>query len=56
MGEDDDTEEPLTPAEMRKRALRYRQMATTLLDQRTIDALISLAEEYEEMAERMEQR
>jgi hypothetical protein len=45
--------ETLTPDELREKALRYRGMVLTVSDQRLIDALISLAEEYEALAEHM---
>ncbi len=40
--------------ELREKALRYRGMVLIVSDQRLIDALISLAEEYEALAEHME--
>jgi hypothetical protein len=47
-------EMPATPAELREKALHYREMVAIVADQRIIDALESLADEYEEMAERLE--
>jgi hypothetical protein len=55
MSKDDDTGERSTPAQLRARAWRYREMARTISDPRTIEALLSLADKYEAMAERMEQ-
>jgi hypothetical protein len=46
--------ETLTPDELREKALRYRGMVLIVSDQRLVDALIALAEEYEALAERME--
>jgi hypothetical protein len=43
-----------TPAELREKAMRYREMVLIVSDQRLVDALISLAEEYEALAERIE--
>jgi hypothetical protein len=45
-----------TPAGLRDRAARYREMLSLVSDQRIISALISLAEEYEALAERMERQ
>jgi hypothetical protein len=53
MGEDHNIEDS-TPAHLRERATRYRQMARSFSDQPAVDALLSLAAEYEAMAERME--
>jgi hypothetical protein len=50
----DQTMETLTPDELRQKALRYRGMVLIVSDQRLVDALISLAEEYEALAEHME--
>ncbi len=46
--------ETRTPDELREKALRYRGMVLIVSDQRLVDALISLAEEYEALAEQME--
>jgi hypothetical protein len=54
MGGDWNMEMPATPAELREKALHYREMVAIVADQRIIDALESLADEYEEMAERLE--
>jgi hypothetical protein len=43
-----------TAAELRERALRYRGMLLIVSDQRLANALTSLAEEYEALAEQME--
>jgi hypothetical protein len=43
-----------TPAELREKALRYRAMMALVSDKRLVDALNSLAEEYEALAERAE--
>ncbi len=43
-----------TPAALRERAERYRRMALTLTDQRTIEALHELAALYEAQAGRLE--
>jgi hypothetical protein len=43
-----------TPAELREKAARYRAMATVIIDQRTVDALQSLAAEYEALADQIE--
>jgi hypothetical protein len=42
------------PDELREKALRYRGMVLIVSDQRLVDALISLAEEYEALAEHIE--
>jgi uncharacterized protein with von Willebrand factor type A (vWA) domain len=42
------------PDELREKALRYRAMIVLVSDQRLVDALNSLAEEYEALAERAE--
>jgi hypothetical protein len=39
--------------ELRRRAKRYRQMATQLNDERTIEVLYDLAAEYEALAEQI---
>ncbi|HEX3576646.1 MAG TPA: hypothetical protein VHU42_18765 [Rhodopila sp.] len=46
---------PATPAELREKALHYREMVAIVVDQRIIDALESLADEYDAMADRLEQ-
>jgi hypothetical protein len=46
--------ETLTPDQLREKALRYRGMVLIVSDQRLVDSLISLAEEYEALAEHME--
>jgi hypothetical protein len=43
-----------TPAKLRERAARYRQMVRMATDKRIIEALVSLADECEAMAERIE--
>jgi hypothetical protein len=45
-----------TPAGLRDRAARYRNMLFLVSDPRIISALISLAEEYETLAERLERQ
>jgi hypothetical protein len=40
--------------DLRKRATRYRQMALTINDQRTADALLDMARECEELADWLE--
>lgn len=40
--------------ELREKALRYRGMVLVVSDQRLVDALISLAEEYEALAEHID--
>jgi hypothetical protein len=47
---------PATPADLRAKAEHYREMVTMVSDQRIIDALISLAEEYEATALSLESR
>jgi hypothetical protein len=47
--------EPSTASDLRGRAMRYRRMAGSISDPQTVDALLSLAAEYEAMAERVEQ-
>ena len=39
-------EVPASPAELREKAARYREMIALVSDQRIIDALNSLADEY----------
>lgn len=46
-------EAPATPAELRAKVQHYREMSI-VSDQRIIDALISLADEYEALASRLE--
>jgi hypothetical protein len=41
-------------AELREAAQRYRQMATTITDRQTIEALHELAAEYEALADRLD--
>ena len=45
---------PLTPAELRKKAMHYRTLAAKLLDPRAIEALHELAAEYEAQADMRE--
>ncbi len=47
-------EVPATPAELRDKATHYREMILMVSDQRIIDALRSLAEDYEALAEQLE--
>jgi hypothetical protein len=54
MGGDLNMEVPVTPARLRKRAMQYRAMVTKIIDQQVIDALNSLAAEYEELADHLE--
>jgi hypothetical protein len=54
MGGDQKMEMPATPAELREKALHYRELVAIVLDQRIIDALESLADEYEAMADRLD--
>jgi hypothetical protein len=42
------------PDKLREKALRYRAMMVLVSDQRLVDALSSLADEYEALAERVE--
>jgi hypothetical protein len=42
------------PADLREKAERYRAMANSVSDQRLIEALLSLASEYEALAKRVE--
>ena len=46
--------EPGTPVDLRAKAAQYRAMVAMVSDQRIIDALISLAEEYEAAARGLE--
>ncbi|WP_428492683.1 hypothetical protein [Rhodopila sp.] len=48
--------EPATPVDLRAKAERYRAMVSLVSDQRIVDALISLAEEYEAAALGLEGR
>jgi hypothetical protein len=43
-----------TPAELREKAARYRAMVQFITDRRTVDALQSLAAEYEALADLIE--
>lgn len=43
-------EAPATAAELRAKAEHYRNMVSMVSDQRIIDALVSLADEYEALA------
>ncbi len=45
---------PATPAELREKANRYRALAIQITDERTMDALLELANEYDEMADRLD--
>jgi hypothetical protein len=45
---------PATPSKLRQRAMHYREMVRGISDPRIIDALKSLADEYEAAADRME--
>jgi hypothetical protein len=45
---------PMTPAGLRKKAERYRALTSTISDPRTIDALHTLAAEFEAQADRLE--
>jgi hypothetical protein len=42
----------MNPEEMRRRACRYRDIARSIIDARTIEALHELADEYEALAEK----
>jgi hypothetical protein len=42
------------PEELRQKAQHYRQWATTVTDQRTIDALKELADQYDRLAGHLE--
>jgi hypothetical protein len=44
-----------TATELREKAMRYRAMVKIVADQRIVDALSTLAREYEALAELMEQ-
>ena len=44
----------VTPTELREKAERYRALTSTISDPRTIDALHSLAAEFEAQADRLE--
>ncbi len=39
-----------TPDELRAAASRYRQLARSVTDERAVDALLKLADEYEKLA------
>jgi hypothetical protein len=43
-----------SPTELRNKAERYRQLALTISDRRTIEALQELAASYEAAADRLE--
>jgi hypothetical protein len=45
---------PITPAGLRKKAEHYRTLTSTISDPRTIDALHTLAAEFEAQADRLE--
>jgi hypothetical protein len=45
---------PVTPAELREKADHYRTLALAIFDPRTVEALRSLAAEYEALAEKLE--
>jgi hypothetical protein len=45
---------PMTPAGLREKAEHYRALVFTISDPRTIDALHSLAAEFEAQADRLE--
>ena len=49
-------EAPATPGELRAKAEHYRDMVSIVSDQRIIDALISLADEYEALALSLEKQ
>jgi hypothetical protein len=51
---DDKPESDESPVELRRKAALYRQTAAAAFDQRAIDALLSIAAEYEADAERIE--
>ena len=51
---DDKPELDVSPAELRRKAALYRQTAAAALDQRAIDALLSIAAEYEAEAKLIE--
>jgi hypothetical protein len=42
------------PQELRQNAQHCRQLASTMTDQRTIDALNELADEYDDVADHLE--
>ena len=44
----------MTPEELREKAARYRMMANQTSDLRLIEALLTLADEYEAVAKRLE--
>jgi hypothetical protein len=43
-----------TASDLRQRAMRYRAIAERMIDARTIEALLNLANEYDEAAQRLE--
>ena len=45
-----------TPAALREKAKHYREMVRRISDQRIIDALLTLAAEYETQADRLERK
>ena len=49
-------EVPVTPAQLRERATRYRELVAKITDPRVVDALNSLAAEYEALADHLEQQ
>jgi ATP-dependent exoDNAse (exonuclease V) beta subunit len=54
MSDDKEPGRDETPADLRRKAVLYRQTAAAASDQRAIDALLSIADEYEADAERVE--
>jgi len=46
----------MNPAELREKAERYRRMALHLIDPRTVEALNELAQQYNEVASKLEKR
>jgi hypothetical protein len=44
----------VTPTELREKAERYRALTSTISDAQTIDALHTLAGEFEALADRLE--
>jgi hypothetical protein len=48
--------EATQPAELRVRARRYRAMVILASDERVIRALVELADEYEALADQLENR
>lgn len=43
-----------TPAALREKAKQYRDLVRLISDQRIVDALMTLADEYDERANRLE--